>query len=161
MPAGSAFADDALRLLEVRSYASALPGCATVAASLPEPTVPLLIYLVEDNPTIRDVMIQALREEFAACVAGVADNEADAVRWLTHPGQAWDLAIVDLFLKQGSGLGVLRALSSHRAPSRRVVVLSNYATSEMRERCLRAGADHVFDKSTELDSFLAYCQSCR
>ena len=37
------------------------------------------------------------------------------------------------------------------------VVLSNYATPEMRERCLELGADGVFDKSTEIDALLSYC----
>lgn len=74
--------------------------------------MPLLIYLVEDNPTIRDATIQTLREEFEASIEGVTDNETDAVTWLTSPGQAWDLSIVDMFLKQGCGLGVLRALPS-------------------------------------------------
>ncbi|KQP20572.1 response regulator [Pseudorhodoferax sp. Leaf267] len=122
--------------------------------------MPLLIYLVEDNPTIRDAMIVTLREDFGARIVGVADTEADAARWLKRPGQAWNLAIVDLFLKQGSGLGVLSALPRDRSPCRRVVVLTNYATPAMRERCLAAGADQVFDKSTELDSFLAYCRAC-
>jgi two-component system OmpR family response regulator len=39
---------------------------------------------------------------------GWAETEADARAWL-GARQAWDLAIVDLFLKQGSGLGVLEA----------------------------------------------------
>lgn len=33
------------------------------------------------------------------------------------------------------------------------------ATQEMREHCSKARADHVYDKPTELDCFLAYCQS--
>ena len=43
----------------------------------------------------------------------------------------WDLAIVDLFLKQGSGLRILEACRK-RSPSQKVVVFSNYATREMR-----------------------------
>ncbi len=41
----------------------------------------------------------------------------------------------------------------------RVVVLSNYATPAMRERCTELGANAVFDKSSELEEFLAYCGS--
>ena len=65
-------------------------------------------------------------------------------------------AIVDSFLKQGSGIQVLATLRQ-RNESQKVVVLSNYATDEIRYRCLASGADAVFDKSTELDQFLAYC----
>jgi CheY-like chemotaxis protein len=38
----------------------------------------------------------------------------------------------------------------------RVVVLSNYATAEMRRRCTDLGADEVFDKSSEIDELLAW-----
>ena len=67
-----------------------------------------------------------------------------------------DLAIVDLFLKQGSGLGVLEAVQA-RASGQRVVVLSNYATPDMRKRCEQLGADAVFDKSNEIDALVDYC----
>ena len=87
-----------------------------------------------------------------------AEGEDEARDWLVaHDGQ-WDLAVVDLFLAQRSGLGVLRHLRA-RGPHRRAVVLSNYATPDMRRRCLEAGADAVFDKSNELEDLMAYCEA--
>ena len=44
-----------------------------------------------------------------------------------------------------------------RAPRQRVVVLSNYATADMRKRCTQLGADAVFDKSNEIDALVEYC----
>jgi two-component system OmpR family response regulator len=38
-----------------------------------------------------------------------------------------------------------------------VVVLSNYATADMRKRCTQLGADAVFDKSNEIDALVDYC----
>ena len=38
------------------------------------------------------------------------------------------------------------------------MVLTNYATAEMREACRRLGADRIFDKSSELEELLAYCE---
>ena len=38
---------------------------------------------------------------------------------------------------------------------RKVYVLTNHATADLREACVRLGADAVFDKSTELDEFFA------
>ena len=80
----------------------------------------------------------------------------EARRWLALHPQEWDLAIVDLFLKQGSGLGVLEAFQGRRG-TQRVVVLSNYATADMRQRCAQLGADAVFDKSNEIDALILYC----
>jgi hypothetical protein len=37
------------------------------------------------------------------------------------------------------------------------VVLTNFATPEIRQRCKDLGAKRVFDKSNEIDDLLAYC----
>jgi len=44
-----------------------------------------------------------------------------------------------------------------RRTGQRVVVLSNYATADMRRRCTQLGADAVFDKSNEIDALVEYC----
>ena len=117
---------------------------------------PLHVFLVEDLAVIRDSLIVALAEVSNATVVASAQDEGEAVEWLRGHPDAWQIAVVDLFLKRGSGLGVLKACRS-RMPGQRVVVLTNYATPAIRERCLAAGANVVFDKSTELDAFLGYC----
>lgn len=117
----------------------------------------LITFLVEDNQTIRDYLIPTIEDMTSAKVIGTAETELAAVHWLnTHDGQ-WDLAIVDLFLRQGSGLGVLEGCR-FRQPHQRVVLLTNYATPEIRTRSLALGADAVFDKSTELDGLLDFCE---
>jgi DNA-binding NarL/FixJ family response regulator len=37
------------------------------------------------------------------------------------------------------------------------VVLSNFATPDMRSKCLELGADQVFDKSNEIEALIQYC----
>jgi DNA-binding NarL/FixJ family response regulator len=89
-------------------------------------------------------------------VIGTAEDEATAVKWLTQSENHCDLVIVDIFLKKGSGLGVLaaaRGMARHRT----LVVLSNYATKDIRRKCLELGADRVFDKSDEIDALILYC----
>ncbi len=113
-------------------------------------------FIVEDSPIIRDNLISALEEMAPVEVVGHAADESSALGWLRAGEQTCDLVIIDVFLKSGSGLGVLRALAQAGHPSRRVV-LTNYATSEMRRQCAALGADRVFDKSTELDDLIAYC----
>lgn len=116
----------------------------------------LRIFLVEDSEIIRANLSETLVELGDAQVVAYARGEADARGWLAaHPRQ-WDLAVIDLFLKEGSGLGVLAAQPKSE-PSQRMIVLSNYATREMRSRCIALGADAVFDKSTELDDLMNYC----
>ena len=118
--------------------------------------VALRTYIVEDNATIRENLIGTLEELASVVSLGWSQAEDDAKEWLAKHGGQWDLAIVDLFLKQGSGLGVLEACQV-RSREQRVVVLSNYATSDMRKRCTQLGADAVFDKSNEIDALVDYC----
>lgn len=117
---------------------------------------PLKTYIVEDSPVIRESLIATLEELVPVQVIGTAEDEGSAVQWLTAPQNQADLVIVDIFLKTGSGLGVLR--TAQALPVRhRLVVLSNYATADMRRKCLELGADRVFDKSNEIDALIAYC----
>lgn len=116
----------------------------------------LKTYIVEDNPTIRENLIGTLEELASIDAVGTAETENDGKAWLAEQGKQWDLAIVDLFLKQGSGLGVLAACRN-RKPWQKVVVLSNYATADIRQRCTQLGVDAVFDKSNEIDALVDYC----
>ena len=113
-------------------------------------------FIVEDSPVIRENLAAALEELAPVHVVGSAEDEPAAVSWLAAEGQECDLLIIDIFLKRGSGLGVLRAAGElHRPMS--LVVLSNYATPDMRRKCMDLGADRVFDKSNEIDALLQYC----
>ncbi len=113
-------------------------------------------YLVEDSPTIRDNLIATLEELTSVLTVGTAETELDGVAWLSNSSNTWDLAIVDLFLKQGTGLGVVSACKK-RLSTQKVIVLSNYATQDVRKQCALLGADAVFDKSTEIEQLLDYC----
>ena len=115
-------------------------------------------YIVEDNPVIRDNLVATLEELVPMQVVGSAADEDVAVRWLDTPHAPCDVIIVDLFLHSGSGLGLLKALQSRQLPVR-PVVLSNYASAEMRKQCLALGAERVFDKSNEIDELVAYCSA--
>jgi DNA-binding NarL/FixJ family response regulator len=118
----------------------------------------LKTYIVEDNVTIRENLVGTLEELTCISTIGFAETEAEATQWLSENGDEWELAIIDLFLKQGSGLGVLQACMSRR-PGQKVVVLSNYATPDIRKRCAQFGVDAVFDKSNEIDGLIDFCIS--
>ncbi|MEY2689392.1 MAG: hypothetical protein RL375_3591 [Pseudomonadota bacterium] len=116
----------------------------------------LQTYIVEDSPVIRDSLIATLEELTCVKVVGWAADEATALHWLAQPGHEPALLIVDLFLAGGSGLGVLRGVAGlARRP--RLVVLSNYATPDVRRTCLALGAEEVFDKSTDIDALIDWC----
>lgn len=121
-------------------------------------TKPLRCFLVEDSGLILRGLIDTLQEMLPLQVVGSAGDAAAANAWLERGGHDIDLMIVDIFLKQGTGLEVLKhadglALRCHK------VVLTNYATPDMRTRSVALGADRVFDKSSELEELIDYCAS--
>jgi two-component system OmpR family response regulator len=115
-------------------------------------------YFIEDNETIRDTLIDSLEELAGIETVGTADTEEEGAEWLSRHGADWDLAIVDLFLKEGTGLGIVKACR-YRHPDQKMVVLSNHVSREIRWRCAQLGVDAVFDKTTELDALMRYCQA--
>ncbi len=125
-----------------------------------KPNAPLRTYIVEDSAMIRENLIDTLEEMARVEVVGTADNETGAINWITTQADQCDLVIVDIFLKTGSGLGVLEACSAaSRKSDLKMVVLSNYATPDMQDRCRTLGADKVFDKSKDIDALLSYCNA--
>ena len=118
----------------------------------------LRTFIVEDNPVILNNLIATLEELSDVQVVGSVGSEFEAVSQLQSRADQVDLVIVDIFLNSGSGLGVLRSTQQLNLAARRVV-LSNYATADIRRRCLELGADRVFDKSSELEELIDYCDS--
>jgi CheY-like chemotaxis protein len=116
------------------------------------------VFLVDDSEKTRR-LFQDLLAGQGFTFAGTAGTEAEANLWLDeHPGE-WDLAIIDLLLEQGAGLGVIERCRKHSARGK-VAVFSAYATPGVRARCLELGADAVFDK-TDLGSLLEFCKNLR
>ena len=121
------------------------------------PGKPLRILLVEDSPLLRSRLESMLSQYTAFKVTGMAAAEAEAVEKLeTVP---YDAIVVDVELRPGSGIGVIREA---RARNRNlpegghvwIVVLTNYDLPTVRERCMSAGADYFLDKMREIDQLM-------
>lgn len=115
----------------------------------------LRVVLIEDMQNMQTLLVEMLVAAGDFRVVHAASTEAEARLWLEEHPQGWDLAIVDLVLEQGSGLGVIRP--ARRASARATIaVLSSYATPGVEEHCRRLGADAVFDKadSAAFDTWL-------
>ena len=106
------------------------------------------VFLVEDFPAVRNLIIENLAEIDGLEVAGFAESEEYALSWLgNHP---CDVLILDLELRQGNGLGVLKALAALE-PERKMVkiVYSNHASPSIRRLAAQLGASYFFDKTLD------------
>jgi DNA-binding NarL/FixJ family response regulator len=104
------------------------------------------IFVVEDAPEIRKRLIALLNRVPGAIVAGEAGTVRAAIDGVLATGA--DTLLLDLQLKDGSGLDVLAQLKALR-PAVRVIVLTNFATLQHRQASQAAGADVFLDKSQE------------
>lgn len=118
----------------------------------------LRALIIEDNALILENLLGLLEELETVEIVGTAAAEAEACHWLDSRTQACDVAIIDIFLKGGSGIGVLKHMAGYERPPERVV-LTNYATEAMRAHCRALGATEVFDKSTEIEKLVDWLAS--
>lgn len=118
--------------------------------------VALLTFIAEDSNVILESLSETLEETAGVCMVGSSATAEGAIAWLTGHRSDWQLAIIDLVLVGGTGLEVLRECRS-RASTQGAIVLTNYATPDIRRACADLGADAVFDKSTEIDELIGYC----
>lgn len=122
--------------------------------SIPALRVPgLRVVIIEDSQIILERLEESLALIGNVEVVGHADNERDALMLLRNA--RWNVALVDLQLKSGTGIGVLKALGESAADDRhRVIVFTNYAYPQYEARCRALGAAHFFDKSRQWNSLM-------
>jgi DNA-binding NarL/FixJ family response regulator len=95
------------------------------------------ILIVDDHAVMREGIAAILNKEPDLAVCGEAESPAEALERLEAAGP--DLAIVDLSLKEGSGLDLIKDLHARR-PDLPVLVLSMHDESIYAARVLHAGA---------------------
>lgn len=95
------------------------------------------VFLVDDHPLVRDGLRSLLHTEDDLVVVGEAEDQASALSSMTQDPP--DIAVVDLSLRRGSGLDLIKTLKS-RLPDVKALVLSMHEEIGDVERALRAGA---------------------
>lgn len=108
---------------------------------------PLRIFLVEDSIEVRDLMIENLNMIPGIVIAGVSESETDALTQLNT--LSCDILIVDIQLKKGNGINLLRQISERRDFEPLKIICSNNATEVFRRVGRQYGVNHFFDKTSE------------
>ena len=95
------------------------------------------IFIVDDHELMRDGLSQLIDHEDDLEVCGEATGEDDALSKLDDAQP--DLAIIDISLRQGNGIELIKRIKA-RTPTIRTIVSSMHDESLYAERALRAGA---------------------
>lgn len=127
----------------------------TTRSLLPKSSQPALrIFLVEDSAAVRNLIVENLAQIPGIVWAGFSDTESDALEQLLT--QSCDVLIVDIELKQGNGMSLLRKLSQAHAHAQSLkVVFSNNVCDAYRRSGQQYGVRHFLDKSYELPQLCA------
>jgi len=95
------------------------------------------IFIVDDHTLVREWLATLIGQEAGLEVCGQADAAPPALAGMNAAPP--DVAIVDLSLKSGSGLDLIKDLRTS-CPSTQVIVLSMHEEIYFVERAFRAGA---------------------
>jgi DNA-binding NarL/FixJ family response regulator len=109
------------------------------------------VLLVDDHPVVRHGISQLIDQEMDLAVCGEAEDERQALDAITrlHP----DIVLVDISLKQGSGIDLIKDIRN-RYPGLPVLVVSMHEESLYAERALRAGAHGYLTKQEAVEKIL-------
>lgn len=116
------------------------------------------VLLVEDDFRVHGIVADLIEGIGDLKLVATVTTEAEANLWLEENAQGWDLAVIDLILDAGTGMGVLSKCRKW-SPGGRAVVLSNYVSPAIHTHCLALGADAVFHKAHDMDRFIEYCSA--
>lgn len=112
---------------------------------------PAKILIVDDHPMIREGLAMRISTQPDLHVCGEAATQEDALALVKRTSP--DLLIVDLSLKSGHGMEVIKEVKSLH-PSVKILVLSGHQESLYAERALRAGALGYLNKQESNDKVL-------
>jgi DNA-binding NarL/FixJ family response regulator len=115
---------------------------------------PLRVFVIEDMRHMQAALHDLLDTVGGFSVVNTARSETEATEWLQAHPQGWDIATIDLMLDSGTGFNMIeRCRAAHGRGH--IIVLSDFVTPVIKERCIALGADAVYRK-TEAKAFAAY-----
>lgn len=117
---------------------------------------PIRVFLVEDSSAVRDLIVENLSDIPNLEFAGFSDTESDALEQLNKQG--FDVVILDIELRLGNGISLLRSLAALPPTKNLKIIFSNNVSSAYRRVGNEYGVRHFFDKTSELPKLRALLQ---
>jgi len=106
------------------------------------------VLIVDDAPLVRERLKAMLGELDDIETVAEAQDQPEALNSIRELNP--DVVILDIRMPRGNGIDVLQSIKKHNSFPL-VIMLTNYPYPQYQKKCLEAGADFFFDKSTEFD----------
>lgn len=111
----------------------------------------LRVFIVEDSALVRELIIENLSRINGVDIVGFSDTESDALAQLAE--LECDVMVLDIELKHGNGLNLLRTLrENHMHSDDLKIIFSNNVSNTYRRLGEQYGVDHFFDKTSEFSN---------
>ncbi len=107
------------------------------------------VLIADDSQVVRERLISMLSELTEIEIIGEARDSTEAIDAIYRLKP--DVVIMDIRMPGGSGIDVLRAIKKEHQAMPKVIMLTNFPYSQYRKKCMDAGADFFFDKSSEFE----------
>jgi two-component system, NarL family, response regulator DevR len=110
------------------------------------------VFIVDDSLIVRERLVDMCHQLECAEVIGQAQNVPEAIDGIEKLNP--EVVILDAQMPGGNGIEVVHRLKQG-AVRPFVIMLTNYAYSAFRQKCLATGADCFLDKTNEFDQLPA------
>jgi DNA-binding NarL/FixJ family response regulator len=116
------------------------------------------VFIAEHSSQFRQQLREMLDQVAGIEIVGEAAEFVDASTAIM--ALAPDVIMLDLHLGNGQGIELLKTIRRNDRTSI-VIMLTNFSTLPYLKTCMRAGADHLFDKATQVDEVKRIMQELR
>ncbi len=109
------------------------------------------VFIVDDSALVRERIIDMISENPGIEITGQAKNAQEGINSILKLKP--DVVILDIRMPGGNGIEVLKNIKKNSsAPT--IIILTNYPYPQYRKKCMEAGADYFFDKSSEFNKIV-------
>ena len=109
------------------------------------------IFIADDSEVLRARLIEILTEIEGVEIVGEAETTSEVIEAVKNLKP--DVVILDIRMPEGNGILALEAVKKEEKPPI-VIMFTHYPYLQYRKRCLDAGADYFFFKSTEFEKLI-------
>jgi DNA-binding NarL/FixJ family response regulator len=106
------------------------------------------IFIADDSAVVRERLKEMLSEIPEVKIIGQAEDGLQATNLIEELNP--DVVVLDIRMPRGNGIDVLEKIKKNN-PALIVIMLTNYPYPQYRKKCMKAGADYFFDKSSEFE----------
>ena len=109
------------------------------------------VFIVDDSALVRERIITMISEHPGIEIIGQSKNAQEGINSILKLKP--DVVILDIRMPGGNGIEVLKNIKKNGSGPT-IIIFTNYPYPQYRKKCMEAGADYFFDKSTEFNKIM-------